>query len=346
MRIDVILIAAGALVLSAVLTRVVLWFAFRHDLLDHPNERSSHTTPTARGGGIAIVIASAIGLLLLGMRGAAERPTDRGDPGRRHAVAIAGFIDDRRGIPQDREAAGACSCQSLVALSSCLAVLPAIRVRRSPGAFWVGRISPRDAGNSAWVLNLFNFMDGIDGIAAAEALFMCRRRCALLSTVSASAITRHPMRRSYLACSVSGLPDLELASSARIFMGDVGSGYLGYVIAVLAYRQRARQSRNAAVVADSRGRVFLRRHRDADATTDSRERAHEAHRSHAYQWLARRWRSHSRVTIATAVINLCWLLPCALFAARHPRFAAWTTGVAWTPVALLVLFTGAGRAET
>ena len=96
MRIDVILIAAGALVLSAVLTRVVLWFAFRHDLLDHPNERSSHTTPTARGGGIAIVIASAIGLLLLGMRGAAEPPLIVAVLGGGTAVAIAGFIDDRR----------------------------------------------------------------------------------------------------------------------------------------------------------------------------------------------------------------------------------------------------------
>jgi len=53
-----------------------------------------------------------------------------------------------------------------------------------------------------------------------------------------------------------------------------------------------------------------------------------------------------RVTIAAALINLCWLLPCALFAAAHPRFAAWTTGIAWAPLVLLVLFTGAGRAET
>ena len=72
MRIDVIVIASGALALSAVLTGVVLRLASRHGLLDVPNERSSHTAPTARGGGIAVVIASAVALLLLGIRGAVE----------------------------------------------------------------------------------------------------------------------------------------------------------------------------------------------------------------------------------------------------------------------------------
>jgi Fuc2NAc and GlcNAc transferase len=133
---------------------------------------------------------------------------------------------------------------------------------------------------------------------------------------------------------------------ARIFMGDVGSGYLGYVIAVLAIAS-ARGNPTALLSWLILGGVFF-----CDATVTlvrrvlRRDRVHQAHRSHAYQWLARRWGSHSRVTIATALINLCWLLPCALFAAAHPHYAALTTGIAWIPVALVVLFTGAGRAET
>jgi Fuc2NAc and GlcNAc transferase len=167
-------------------------------------------------------------------------------------------------------------------------------------------------------------MDGIDGIAAAEALFVVGAG-ALLSTVSASGITA-----SYAAI-VFGAACLGFLiwnwAPARIFMGDVGSGYLGYVIAVLGIASA----------------------RDNPATLLSwlirGERAYEAHRSHAYQWLARRWHSHSRVTIAATAINICWLLPCALFAMAHPQFAAWSTVGAFTPLILLVLFTGAGRAE-
>jgi Fuc2NAc and GlcNAc transferase len=62
--------------------------------------------------------------------------------------------------------------------------------------------------------------------------------------------------------------------------------------------------------------------------------------------LARRWHSHSRVTIAVMAVNVCWLLPCALFATAHPQLALWSTIGAFAPLILLVLFTGAGGAET
>jgi Fuc2NAc and GlcNAc transferase len=339
MRIDVILIAAGALVLSAVLTRVVLWFAFRHDLLDHPNERSSHTTPTARGGGIAIVIASAIGLLLLGMRGAAEPPLIVAVLGGGTAVAIAGFIDDRRRLSA-RIRLLVHAAAALVALVA-LGGLPAIEfgnhlVHFGWGGYLLGTLA------IVWLLNLFNFMDGIDGIAAAEALFVVGAG-ALLSTVSASGITA-----SYAAI-VFGAACLGFLiwnwAPARIFMGDVGSGYLGYVIAVLGIAS-ARDNPATLLSWLILGGIFFC---DATVTLIRRlirgERAYEAHRSHAYQWLARRWHSHSRVTIAATAINICWLLPCALFAMAHPQFAAWSTVGAFTPLILLVLFTGAGRAE-
>jgi len=133
---------------------------------------------------------------------------------------------------------------------------------------------------------------------------------------------------------------------ARIFMGDVGSGYLGYVIAVLAIAS-ARDNPATLLSWLILGGVFF-----CDATVTlvrrllRRDRVYEAHRSHAYQRLARRWQSHSRVTIAVMAINVCWLLPCALFATAHPQFALWSTLGAYAPLILLVLFTGAGGAET
>jgi Fuc2NAc and GlcNAc transferase len=340
MRIDVIVIACGALALSAVLTRVVLRLASRHGLLDVPNERSSHTAPTARGGGIAIVIASAIALLLLGIRGAVEPALIVALLGGGLAVAIAGFIDDRRRLSAKTRLL-VHLLAALVALVT-LGGLPAIEignhlVRFGWGGYLLGTLA------IVWVLNLFNFMDGIDGIAAAEALFMVGAGT-LLSSVSATGITA-----SYGAI-VFGAACLGFLiwnwAPARIFMGDVGSGYVGYVIAVLAIAS-ARDNPATLLSWLILGGVFF-----CDATVTlvrrllRRDRVYEAHRSHAYQRLARRWQSHSRVTIAVMAINVCWLLPCALFATAHPQFALWSTLGAYAPLILLVLFTGAGGAET
>ena len=340
MRIDVIVIACGALALSAVLTRVVLRLASRHGLLDVPNERSSHTAPTARGGGIAIVIASAIALLLLGIRGAVEPALIVALLGGGLAVAIAGFIDDRRRLSAKTRLL-VHLLAALVALVT-LGGLPAIEignhlVRFGWGGYLLGTLA------IVWVLNLFNFMDGIDGIAAAEALFMVGAGT-LLSSVSATGITA-----SYGAI-VFGAACLGFLiwnwAPARIFMGDVGSGYLGYVIAVLAIAS-ARDNPATLLSWLILGGVFF-----CDATVTlvrrllRRDRVYEAHRSHAYQRLARRWQSHSRVTIVVMAINVCWLLPCALYASAHPQFALWSTIGALAPLILLVLFTGAGGAET
>jgi Fuc2NAc and GlcNAc transferase len=132
---------------------------------------------------------------------------------------------------------------------------------------------------------------------------------------------------------------------AKIFMGDVGSGYLGYAIAVLALAA-ARENSVALLVWLILGAVFF-----VDATVTllrrlaRRERVYEAHRSHAYQWLARRWQSHRRVTVAVLLVNFFWLLPCALVAVRHPVWAGWMVVLAIVPVTVAALLAGAGRAE-
>jgi Fuc2NAc and GlcNAc transferase len=340
MRIDVLLTGASALVLAALLTGVVRRRALRHGLLDVPNERSSHSAPTPRGGGIAIVFASGLALAILGALGAVDRPLIVAILGGGIAVGIVGFIDDRRGM----SAAVRLTVHVATSLFALIVFggLPAIQFGATIVHFgWGGYVLGTLA--VAWVINLFNFMDGIDGIAAAEAVFIVGAGALLYGTPNAAS----PAANAAIVCGMACLGFLVWNwPPARIFMGDVGSGYLGYVIAVLAIAS-ARNNPTALLAWLILGGVFFC---DATATLVRRvlrrDRVHEAHRSHAYQWLARRWHSHSRVTIAAALINLCWLLPCALFAAAHPRFAAWTTGIAWAPLVLLVLFTGAGRAET
>ena len=133
---------------------------------------------------------------------------------------------------------------------------------------------------------------------------------------------------------------------AGIFLGDVGSGYLGYVIVVLAVAA-TRDNAAALWIWLILGGAFF-----ADATvtlvrrTLRHERVHEAHRTHAYQWLARRWQNHASVTLAVLCVNLAWLLPCAAWAAHLPRYAAAGVFVALAPVAVLVAALGSGRKES
>jgi len=70
------------------------------------------------------------------------------------------------------------------------------------------------------------------------------------------------------------------------------------------------------------------------------ERIHQAHRSHAYQWLARRWGSHWKVTVAVTILNLIWLLPCALLATLYPNHAVTIVVVALVPLVLLAIAAG------
>jgi glycosyltransferase WbpL len=75
------------------------------------------------------------------------------------------------------------------------------------------------------------------------------------------------------------------------------------------------------------------------------EAVHEAHRSHAYQALARRFRSHRAVTLLITAVNVVWLLPAASFAAHHPQLAVTAVLIAFAPLALLGLLCGAGQPE-
>jgi Fuc2NAc and GlcNAc transferase len=333
------LIAAAtsvALLLSLLLTGVALRLARRHGLLDLPNERSSHQVPTPRGGGIAIVVASAVGLLMLAAFGTVRAPLLMVVLGGGFAVAAVGFVDDRSRLSaRTRLAVHVAAALSALGL---LGGLPPIQLGTSVmHSGWIGFVVGALA--IVWVLNLFNFMDGIDGIAAAEAVFVLMGG-ALLAYISAAGAAA-AQGTIVVAAAALGFLAWNWAP-ARIFMGDVGSGYLGYVVAVLAI---ASAVANPAALLSwlILGGVFFC---DATVTLIRRfgrgERLSQAHRSHAYQRLARRWHSHARVTTAVLLIDCCWLLPLAVFAITHPELSAWTAVVALAPITLLVILLGAG----
>ena len=333
-----LVLAAATLVLSASLTGLARRFALRRGILDIPNRRSSHRSATARGGGIAIVVTVTLGTVLLALLGAISSNLCIGLVGGGLVVAGVGLADDHRGLP----AAVRFAVQTLAAVWA---------------LWWLGSLSQVQVGEHVahlgwsgvalailgilWTVNLFNFMDGIDGLAAGEAVFVAAAGAILAALAPAHA--EIAALAWLLAWACAGFLCWNWPP-ARIFMGDVGSAYLGYAIAVLALADV--QTRPAAVwVWLILGGVFF-----VDATLTlsrrwlRRDRVYEAHRQHAYQWLARRF-GHLRVTVGVLLVDLFWLLPCAALASRRPKLATATVIVAFVPLAVAAFLVGAGRRE-
>ena len=336
---EVCLLVGATLALSFVLTLAMRSLALSSGLLDFPNARSSHRVPTPRGGGAAITLAATAGFAVLAALHRLDFAVFASLAGGL-AVATVGFLDDRHALP----AVVRLSAHLTAALWALawLGGLPALRI----GDHFIslgGLGTVIGVLGIAWVLNLFNFMDGIDGLAATEATFIAWSGGLLAAADSASS----GVVAAAMTFGASSLGFLRWNwPPAQIFMGDTGSGYLGYVIAVLAL-VATRENPAALWAWLILGGAFLV---DATMTLLRRllrgERTYEAHRSHAYQWLARRWGSHGKVTLAVMAVNLVWLLPCAALAIRFPGYAAMFAVVALAPLAVLAIALGSGRAET
>jgi len=335
----IITVAACVGLAAALLTAVLRRIALGRGLLDVPSARSSHSVPTPRGGGATIVLTVSVAWVLLWLRGVIDRDLLAALLGG-VAVAALGFADDRYQL----HAAPRLAVHVMAALWALvwLGGLPALQlgdrvVSLGAAGYGIGMIA------MVWVLNLFNFMDGIDGLAASEGVFVTwgATLLAVVAPVVASGVWPAAI---VLGAACAGFL-LWNWPPAKIFMGDVGSGYLGYVIAVLALAT-ARVDPVALCVWLILGGVFWS---DATVTLARRllrgEAIHTAHRSHAYQWLARRWGQHQRVTLIAMGINVFWLFPWAVFAELHPRWALSCTVAALAPLLALVLVVGAGRPE-
>jgi Fuc2NAc and GlcNAc transferase len=334
------LIAVAAFAASALLTRLARRIAVDSGVLDVPNPRSSHGAPTPRGGGAAIVAVTAVGLVVLAVRGSVSWDLLCALTGGGLACALVGLADDRRSLSVATRLA--VHFAAAVWALAWLGGLPALRVGSHLISLgWAGYLL--GAPGIVWAINLFNFMDGIDGIAASEAIFVVLA-AVLLSLLAGGNPAVGPAGLVFAAacggCLVWNWPP------ARIFLGDVGSGYLGFMVVALAVAATRDNPAALWVWLILGGAFFV----DATVTLVRRtlrnERVHEAHRAHAYQWLARRWRSHLRVTLTVQAVNLLWLLPCALLATLYPGAAAGMVIMALIPVVALAIAAGSGRSET
>lgn len=310
------------------LTRGLRRYALNNSLIDIPNERSSHSIPTPRGGGVAIVISFSLVLPILvqlDMLGFAQLIALLG-PGL--LVAAIGFADDHGHIAARWRLLG-----HFIAAGWVLFWLGGLASVSMFGTTfqlgWVGHALALIY--LVWMLNLYNFMDGIDGLASAEAICACLGMCAVYLVSGADDLVWAPL---VLAAAVAGFLWWNFPP-ARIFMGDAGSGFLGVMLGGLTLLSTRTSFELFWCWVILLG-VFII---DATFTLLRRmsqgHKVYQAHCNHAYQNASRHYQSHKSVTLAVVLINLIWLLPIAMLVAAGAVDGAVGGGIAYVPLVAL-----------
>lgn len=291
---NLVLLGLGMLVLALSMPYFVSPILHKLKLVDVPNHRSSHTTTTIRGGGIAVGITINIGLLVLFWLGG----TFLANPSLVLTVLVAvtlttslGFVEDARGITVK----GRILCQlflSLAIATSALYVSDQIVLWALPlslvGVFYI---------------NAANFMDGINGISSLHGILL--GVTALVSGLIAS---------NGSLTAVGGIIALAFLGflpwnfpSARMFLGDAGSYLIGGLLFSIGLWIFFETNSLFLAIAPSSFycfdvifTLFVRQRRGEKLT--------EAHREHIYQRFQRRVGSHSLAAVVTTGFTTCTVL--------------------------------------
>jgi Fuc2NAc and GlcNAc transferase len=296
----------GAFVIANTMVRASISYAHRRGMLDQPGQRRSHTLPTPRGGGIGIVVACLLSLpvALAGQPQSWPHSLTLSLILALALVAAIGWWDDHRSLrvlPRLGVQLLACALFATALLAT--------------GDSWLWLPLLVLAGG--WSINLHNFMDGIDGLLAQQAIFVGGGLAALAWMTSQQALA---MAAGCVAFASLGFWFYNRAP-ARIFMGDVGSGSLGLLIfALVAMLWRTDHALlwPALILCSS----FVA---DASLTLLSRllggRRWYTAHREHLYQWLVRRGQTHARSAGFYMAWNLLVAAPAAFLASVRSAMA-------------------------
>lgn len=325
-----------------VITFGLCWLLLRYaaalNLIDVPNQRSSHLVPKARGGGVAFALTFLASLLVLVTNADVDNHLLIAVLGAGTVVAVLGFLDDFSDVSIRWRLLG--HFTSAAWALYWLGGLPLLQVFGY--AFDLGMIgNVLAAVYIVWLLNLYNFMDGIDGIASVEAICVCLGGALLYVLLGAANLALVPV---LLAAAVAGFLCWNFPP-ARIFMGDAGSGFLGLVLAVLSLQAawfKAELLWSWVILLG----VFVV---DATFTLLRRlirgDKVYEAHRSHAYQYASRQFAGHRPVTLAVLLINLVWLLPIAVLVGLGYVDGLIGVLIAYLPLLLLAVKFKAGQLE-
>jgi len=278
----------GLFFLSLALTYIIKVYALKKAILDLPNERSSHSIPTPRGGGLAIIITFYVGLFLfkdeiplnLFLALLAVFP-----------IVLVSLIDDIKTLSS--------KIRLVVQMFSALLALYLLG-----GVNSINFISVELSGwwlnvvafvLILWLTNLYNFLDGIDGYAATQTVMLGLGISLLLS---------NPLGDLLIIATLGFL--LFNWHKASIFMGDVGSASLGFIIAILLFSETSSGKSYFWLIALSlfwfdATVTLIRRYLNQEVLT-------KAHKKHAYQRLVQSGWSHAQVTLGLLFFNAFFLL--------------------------------------
>lgn len=296
-------------------TKLYINYARKKAIFDIPNERSSHALPTPRGGGVVFTGLFLAVILACPFFYPMETPLWLALSGGGLAVAAVGWLDDAKSIPAWQRL-GVHAAAVLWALWS-LGGMPLLTLgfaKLPLGTF--GHVLAFIGG--VWMINLYNFMDGIDGLAAGEAL--------LVSLAGAIFTRGSPVSFALLALAAPVFGFLVWNwSPAKVFMGDAGSGFLGFAFFCFAlYTENTNTLPLLAwavlvsVFAIDATLTLIMRARQ-------RKRLSEAHRDHLYQQFIKAGWGHDVVAaaallptlVATMIAGLLRQQPGLAFAATY-----------------------------
>lgn len=306
-------------------------------LIDIPNDRSSHTMPTPRGGGIVFTATFYLGLLILFGIGAVDENWMLGLFIGGPLVAIIGFLDDRKSLP-----ASARLMIHFIAAVATYAIITQMfhyhmEISFLPtqnqtllGIFCVLYIM--------WMVNLYNFMDGIDGMAGTQGVVAALLSAGLSFWQGSPALGAIYL---LLAASVGGFL-FHNWSPAKIFMGDCGAYFLGFAFATLALISKVYLGHSIHAHMILLG-VFIC---DATYTLVLRavqgKRVYQAHRDHAFQHAVQRGLSHRRVNLMWNAVTMFWLGPVAMASVLYPLQATLFLLLGYIPLIVMVAYMKAG----
>ncbi len=282
-------------VVAVLAAGVTYGVARRKLLLDHPNARSSHDTPVPRSGGLGIVTATVLGMLALGIDGHPAVLRDNAF----FAVLLGGLIAAMGGFADDVRTRSFLFKLGIQVVASVIAVALGLVIDTLvvPGAgpVHLGAFGP--VITVLWLVgltNAYNFMDGIDGLAGGTAVI-----AGIFLTLAALSLRQ--INEATIACTLAaaslGFLIFNLPP-AKIFMGDVGSQFLGFGFAATGVLMARYDTTGTLVllvplllfhfIFDTVYTAFRRWRRGENVT--------QAHRSHLYQRLTHAGFGHGRVT--------------------------------------------------
>ncbi|QDT99923.1 MraY family glycosyltransferase [Gimesia aquarii] len=340
-----------AVIISIVCTKLIIRNATRVGLISEPTERCAHVNPTPKGGGLAFVISflAILGLLYSWnyITGTFVLSIGLGS----FFIALIGFFDDCLQLSAKLRL-----ITQLLIITATLFVfspLPQIELLglkfNSPWLSWI-----LITLLLVWWLNLFNFMDGIDGLASLESIYILLSAIILIG-LHGTLSNEETLIIVLLFASLIGFISFNWAP-AKIFMGDAGSTFLGYVLEMIALITIMNGSLNLWTWLILSGVFWV----DATSTLFRRmlhgQRWYQAHNSHVYQKVSRwlefvdgtdkgRIVAHRKVTLYILIINVFWLFPLAGITLVWPEWGLLILGIAWAPLLFLALYFGAGTQQ-